>query len=94
MNGLYIYQVLSISLLRLPKHFLMFGLIPIKLMKKILISWTQDNMDVTSAITERRSIRKYKIKDVPEDVLQKVLEAGMLAPSAAKQTSLEPHRGQ
>ncbi len=50
-------------------------------------------MDVTSAITERRSIRKYKIKDMPEEVLQKVLEAGMLAPSAAK-TSLEPHRGQ
>lgn len=33
-------------------------------------------------ILTRRSIRKYKNKDIPEDILFKILEAGRLAPSA------------
>ena len=39
-------------------------------------------MDVFKAILERRSIRKYvKDKKIPEEMLQKLLEAARLAPS-------------
>ena len=34
-------------------------------------------------ILSRRSIRRYETKDVPEEVLQKILETGRQAPSAA-----------
>ena len=34
-------------------------------------------------ILTRRSIRHYEIKDIPQDVLQQILEAGRQAPSAA-----------
>ena len=33
------------------------------------------------AISNRRSIRKYKSKEIPIDILNKILEAGRLAPS-------------
>jgi nitroreductase len=39
-------------------------------------------MDVSKAISTRRSIRRYKPDPIPEDVLLKVLEAARLAPSA------------
>ena len=39
-------------------------------------------MDVLEAIRNRRSIRRYQTKDVPEDKVTKVLEAGRWAPSA------------
>ena len=39
-------------------------------------------MDVYEAIKVRRSIRAYQAKPVPEDVLNRVLEAARLAPSA------------
>ncbi|MDD5626501.1 MAG: nitroreductase family protein [Patescibacteria group bacterium] len=39
-------------------------------------------MDVTQAIRERRSIRRYKADPVPEEKLNKILEAARLAPSA------------
>jgi len=39
-------------------------------------------MDVFEAIQERRSIRAYQDKPVPRDKLEKILEAGRLAPSA------------
>ena len=39
-------------------------------------------MDVFDAITERRSIRAYKPDPVPEDKLNRILEAARLAPSA------------
>ncbi|HTY90649.1 MAG TPA: nitroreductase family protein [Methanocella sp.] len=39
-------------------------------------------MDVFEAIKSRKSIRSYADKDVEEEKLQKVLEAGRLAPSA------------
>jgi len=39
-------------------------------------------MNVMEAIKKRRSIRSYKSKDVPEDVLRRVLDAARLAPSA------------
>ncbi len=39
-------------------------------------------MDVLEAIRNRRSIRRYQKKDVPDDELMQVLEAGQWAPSA------------
>lgn len=39
-------------------------------------------MDVLEAIKERRSIRKYEPKAVPEEKLTQILEAGRWAPSA------------
>ena len=40
-------------------------------------------MDLMEAIKDRRSIRKYKADPVPEDALQKVIEAMRWAPSWA-----------
>ena len=42
-------------------------------------------MEVTEAILKRKSIRKYRNEPIPEDKLQKVLEAARLAPSASNQ---------
>jgi nitroreductase len=42
-------------------------------------------MDTLTAIMTRRSIRKYLPKPVPDDLVQKVLAAGMNAPSAGNQ---------
>jgi nitroreductase len=39
-------------------------------------------MDVFTAISHRKSVRKYKTTAVEEDKLRKVLEAGRVAPSA------------
>ena len=39
-------------------------------------------MDVSEAIQKRRSIRKYQNRKVEEDKLDRVLDAGRLAPSA------------
>jgi nitroreductase len=38
-------------------------------------------MDVKNAIEKRRSIRKYKDKDVPEYLIKQVIDAARLAPS-------------
>jgi nitroreductase len=46
-------------------------------------------MDVMSAIRGRKSIRKYKPKDIPADVLNELLEAARLAPSAANRQAWE-----
>ena len=35
--------------------------------------------DVLKAMEERRSIRKYKSEMVPQDVLDKIIEAGLYA---------------
>ena len=40
-------------------------------------------MEVKTAIEERRSIRKYKTKPIPHDVLLRLLEAARRAPSGA-----------
>lgn len=40
-------------------------------------------MDVLQAIKERRSIRKYELKAVPEEKLTQILESGRWAPSAS-----------
>jgi len=46
-------------------------------------------MDVGTAIRTRRSIRRYKKQDIPEDMLRDVLEAARLAPSAANRQAWE-----
>lgn len=46
-------------------------------------------MDVTTAIKGRRSIRKYKKKDLPEDVLNDLLDAARTAPTAANRQAWE-----
>jgi nitroreductase len=42
-------------------------------------------MDAIQAVMTRRSIRSYKQEDVPEDMVQKLLQAAMNAPSAGNQ---------
>ena len=37
------------------------------------------------AIYKRRSIRRYRDKAIPEDLIQKILKAGMNAPSAGNE---------
>ena len=39
-------------------------------------------MDVTEAITKRKSMRAYEARQVPPDVLAKIIEAGQWAPNA------------
>ncbi len=41
-----------------------------------------ENMDVYQVIKTRRSVRSYKPDPVPEEVLNRILEAARLAPSA------------
>jgi len=40
-------------------------------------------MSLVDVILSRRSIRRYEQKEIPKDVLDKILEAGRQAPSAA-----------
>jgi nitroreductase len=40
-------------------------------------------MSLLDLILTRRSIRRYEDKDIPEEILQQILEAGRQAPSAA-----------
>ncbi len=40
-------------------------------------------MDILELIKTRRSIRKYKLDPIPEDEINKILEAGRWAPSAS-----------
>jgi len=40
-------------------------------------------MDVYEAITSRKSVRAFKSKDVPENIISRLLEAARLAPSAS-----------
>jgi nitroreductase len=46
-------------------------------------------MDVLEAIAKRKSIRAYKTTPVPEDKLNKVLEAARLAPSGANRQEMK-----
>ena len=38
-------------------------------------------MDVKKAIEERRSVRKYKNREIPDDLVREVIDAARLAPS-------------
>ena len=40
-------------------------------------------MSLVDVILSRRSIKRYERKEIPNDVLDKILEAGRQAPSAA-----------
>ncbi|MEW6615744.1 MAG: nitroreductase family protein [Thermodesulfobacteriota bacterium] len=42
-------------------------------------------MDIFEAILKRRSIRKYMDKDIPDEILEKILEAGTWAPSSCNE---------
>ncbi len=46
-------------------------------------------MDVIEAITKRKSIRDYKDTPVPEDKLNRVLEAGRMAPSGGNRQEMK-----
>ena len=39
-------------------------------------------MNITDAITQRRTIRKYTDKQVPDELVGQLLNAGFVAPSA------------
>jgi nitroreductase len=41
------------------------------------------SMSLVDVVSSRRSIRRYEKREIPKDVLDKVLEAGRQAPSAA-----------
>ena len=46
-------------------------------------------MDVFEAINKRQSIRDYQDKAVPEDKLQRVLEAGRMAPTGGNRQEMK-----
>jgi len=46
-------------------------------------------MNITDAITQRRTIRKYKQHKIPKDILNNLVNAGRLAPSAMNRQPLE-----
>jgi len=50
---------------------------------------SEEGNPVLQAISERRSVRKYKEKKIPRNLLEKVIEAGNLAPSV---DNLQPWR--
>lgn len=62
---------------------------PCRRRRKLLIETTGSygpegvDMDVFEAIQARKSVRSYDSSPVPEDVLQRLLEAARLAPSAS-----------
>jgi nitroreductase len=39
-------------------------------------------MDVSKTIVARRSIREFTKQDIKKDIIQKIIEAGRLAPSS------------
>jgi len=44
-------------------------------------------MEVSDAVKVRKSVRAYDSKDIPEDVLARILEAGRISPSASNTQS-------
>lgn len=46
-------------------------------------------MNITDAITRRRTIRKYKQHKIPKDILKNLINAARLAPSAMNKQPLE-----
>jgi len=39
-------------------------------------------MDALEAIKKRRSIRRYKHKSIPKEILERIVDAGRFAPTA------------
>jgi nitroreductase len=50
--------------------------------RKFVLSSNFKIMDVLNAILDRRSIRNYQAKEIPEDIILTLLKAGMYAPSS------------
>ena len=46
-------------------------------------------MDALTAIAARRSVRKFNSKPVPKDILEKIVDAGRLAPTARNEQPWE-----
>jgi nitroreductase len=46
-----------------------------------------ESMSLIDTVLSRRSVRRYEPKEIPRDVLDKILEAGRQAPSAANKQS-------
>ncbi len=46
-------------------------------------------MELMDVILKRRSIRKYKNDDIPEDKIKKILQAGLLAPTSKNRKPCE-----
>lgn len=44
--------------------------------------WERDTMDLHTAISERRSVRLYENRPIPQEILDRILEAALMAPSA------------
>src|SRR5665647_338608 len=51
-------------------------------MKTEVISEAVKNSETLKTIYERRAVRKYKDKPVDKEVIEKILDAGRMAPSA------------
>ena len=47
------------------------------------------DMEVSEAISQRRSIRKFKTEDVEESLIEKIIKSGVWAPSAGNLQSWE-----
>jgi nitroreductase len=43
-------------------------------------------MDLFEAIQNRRSVRRFEDRPVPDDMIKKIVEAGQWAPSACNRT--------
>lgn len=48
---------------------------------RIYSNYQEDNMETINAINERRSIRKFQDKMIPEEVIEELLELSTKAPS-------------
>lgn len=46
-------------------------------------------MDLIDIMLKRRSIRNYKNEDIPEEVLKKIIDAGLLAPTSRNRQPCE-----
>jgi len=46
-------------------------------------------MDLINIMLNRRSIRKYKVEDIPPDKLERILQAGLLAPTSKNRKPCE-----
>lgn len=69
----------SLGLSKCPHHF----------RKSFESSVTPPSMDVFRCILERRSIRSYEERQIPEEVLKRILEASRWAPSASNRQPWE-----
>jgi nitroreductase len=57
----------------------------------VLCTWPLEViiMDMLELIRSRRSVRRYADKPIPEEILRKIVEAGMYAPSAGNEQPWE-----